>query len=509
MRWEVIKQKEQGRGKMNEWVEKVWKMVVDSNLLSVIGALLVLLLGWFLATIISRAVRDGLLKVFASKKVTNLIPEEQGGHEGVAKLISSIIYYLILLFAVVGCLSVLDLSQAADPIQHFIKELTGYLPNLIGATLLIFIAYLVAKGLKIFSATLMRRFKVDEKTSVKSTDGKTVSATISEVIYWTTFLFFLPAVLSALKIQGITEPLQQMLTKITEYIPHLLSAAAILFFGLFAAKIVKNAVVELLSVAKLDELGNKVGTQKIFGDKGITSLIGIIAYVLVAIPVITAALHALKIDVLTDLVGGFFDKMLDATANLIGAGLLILAAFIIGGLVSGMLSQLLDGFGFNKLIAYLGFSAKEPAEQRITPAAVVGKLAFVAIMLFAAISACEMLDFNGLAEMLQSFTAFGGNIIIAVIVMMIGIFLANLAAESIRGKGTNSEVIGFVIKITVWIFTGAIAIHNLDIGGPIVQTAFTLLLGAVCVALALAFGIGGREFAAGKLQEWNEKLKKR
>ena len=49
----------------------------------------------------------------------------------------------------------------------------------------------------------------------------------------------------------------------------------------------------------------------------------------------------------------------------------------------------------------------------------------------------------------------------------------------------------------------------MEIGGPIVQTAFTLLLGAVCVAIALAFGLGGREFAARKYEEWTQKIEKK
>ena len=56
------------------------------------------------------------------------------------------------------------------------------------------------------------------------------------------------------------------------------------------------------------------------------------------------------------------------------------------------------------------------------------------------------------------------------------------------------------------VFTGAIALSNMEIGSDIVRTAFALLLGAVCVAAALAFGLGGREFAAKKLEEWNKRF---
>ena len=64
------------------------------------------------------------------------------------------------------------------------------------------------------------------------------------------------------------------------------------------------------------------------------------------------------------------------------------------------------------------------------------------------------------------------------------------------------------VRAGVIIFTAAIAIGNLNIGDSIVQIAFTLILGAVCVAAAIAFGVGGREAAAKLLNSWSEKLRK-
>ena len=58
--------------------------------------------------------------------------------------------------------------------------------------------------------------------------------------------------------------------------------------------------------------------------------------------------------------------------------------------------------------------------------------------------------------------------------------------------------------MTILFFAGAVALHTADIGGPIVQTAFTLILGSLAVAAALAFGLGGRDLAAKKLREWSE-----
>ena len=91
-----------------------------------------------------------------------------------------------------------------------------------------------------------------------------------------------------------------------------------------------------------------------------------------------------------------------------------------------------------------------------------------------------------------------------IIVLLIGIWLANFAADAVKGK--CSEVVTIIVRVSVLIFTAAIALQNMNISSSIVQTAFTFLLGAVCVAIALAFGLGGRDFAAQKLNEWNKKF---
>jgi len=95
------------------------------------------------------------------------------------------------------------------------------------------------------------------------------------------------------------------------------------------------------------------------------------------------------------------------------------------------------------------------------------------------------------------------------VVMMIGIYLANLAANALKGRGGSSEFLAAAARVAVLVFTGAIALSTLNLNGRIVEIAFGLLLGAICAATALSFGLGGRDFAAKKLEEWDKKLTKK
>ncbi len=493
---------------MGNFFQDVWKMVIDSNVLVLIKAIVILAAGWLIAIYVSGLVSRLIRASSLEQKLNRCLPE--GSAMPASKLdkyIGRAVYILILLFAILGCLTALDLSQAAAPIQKFFDMITAYAANLIGAAVLIFIAWLCATLAKYLVGTAMKTLSIDQKasSSLDMKEGRPVSATAAEIIYWVVLLFFLPAILRALKIDGITEPIQQMFTKLLDYVPNLIGAGAILFIGLIAAKIVRKTVSGLVVASGLDGLGEKAGVSKMFGNQGLSGMIGIVAYVLIAIPVLISSLNALKIESLSDSVSGLFSKILNTTGDLLGAALLLFIAVMVGHFVAGLVAQLLENFGFNKLLGHLGVK-KDENNVGALPSALVGKIVFIAIILHAAIAVCNILKFPELAALLQTFLVFGGNIVVGLIVLLIGVWLANFAADSLKGK--CNKLVATIVKVCVLIFTGAIAIHNMEIGGPIVQTAFTLLLGAVCVAIALAFGLGGREFAARKYEEWSKQIDK-
>ncbi|MBR5329849.1 MAG: mechanosensitive ion channel, partial [Firmicutes bacterium] len=378
-------------------------------------------------------------------------------------------------------------------------------PNIVGALLLAVIAWIVAEIVKALTKTAMIKSGLHEKIAAQTgaKDPVTAADYTAKTMYYTVFLFFLPAILNTLKIYGITAPLQAMFEKVITYVPNIVAAGAILLVGLWVAGIIRRAVSGLVVISRLDSFGEKMGVSKLFGNGGIAAMVGVVSYVLVAIPVVISSLSALKIDALSESVNGFFNKLLNAAGDIIGAALLIFAAILAGGFVSALVAQFLSALGFDRLMESI---LRKSSENSVAPSAVVGKITFIAIVVLASLSACEILGFNQLAMLIRTFAAFGGNILVSVAVLLIGVWLANVAADALEGKCEKTIVA--IVRVAVIIFTAAIAIGNLNIGDSIVQIAFTLILGAVCVAGAVAFGIGGREAAAKLLNEWSDKLRK-
>lgn len=487
---------------MQEFFEQIWQMILDSRLLSIVGAILLLLIGWLTASILSRKV-SRLIRTLSPKAA--MLPDGTPAPMDQADtLAGKVIYVIVMLFTVLGCFSILRLDAAATPLQEFIGTIAQYVPNIAGAVILAIAAWIIAGIVRVITKAAVLKSRLHERLANQT--GKDPEATAeytAKTMYYTVFLFFLPAILNALKIYGITAPLQSMFEKVITYIPNLAAAAAILLVGLWVAGIIRRAVAGLVVISQIDAFGEKIGVSKLFGNGGIAAMAGVVCYVLVAIPVVISSLTALKIDALSNSVTGFFNKLLNATGDVIGAALIIFAAVLAGSFVSALVTQLVSALGFDRLMSGI---LRKDCSGSVTPSAVAGKLTFVAIIMLAVLSACEIMGFSQLAQLIRTFAAFGGNILLSIAVLLIGIWLANVAADALAGKCGGMMI--SAVRICVIIFTAAIAVGNLNIGDSIVQIAFALILGAVCVAGAIAFGIGGREAAAKLLNDWVEKIRK-
>jgi uncharacterized membrane protein YcfT len=174
----------------------------------------------------------------------------------------------------------------------------------------------------------------------------------------------------------------------------------------------------------------------------------------------------------------------------------------VGRVVAGLISNLLTGVGFNAILARLGLG-KEPAAGERTPSEIVGYLVLVAIMLFATIEATQLLGFSLLAELVSEFTVFAGQIILGLIIFAIGLWLSNLAARTIQAsQAAQAGLLAVAARVSILALAGAMALRQMGLANEIINLAFGLLLGAIAVAAALAFGLGGRDMAGRQLEGW-------
>ena len=122
-------------------------------------------------------------------------------------------------------------------------------------------------------------------------------------------------------------------------------------------------------------------------------------------------------------------------------------------------------------------------------------------MLFASVEAAAQLGFKQVSDIVSTFIRFGGDILLGSAILVIGFWLANVAHDAIhRASGASSRGLARIGRFAILALVIAMGLRAMGIADDIVNLAFGLTLGAVAVAVALSFGLGGRE-AAGKLME--------
>ena len=94
----------------------------------------------------------------------------------------------------------------------------------------------------------------------------------------------------------------------------------------------------------------------------------------------------------------------------------------------------------------------------------------------------------------------------AIIILAIGIFAANMAGSAIENKFPSAKGAALIAKVAIYVVTAFICLNQLGVAIAIVETTFLFIIAALCIAFAVAFGIGGRTFASNMLEKLEKKI---
>ncbi len=475
-------------------------------------ALAVLVVGWLIALVVSALVRRLLRRTELDNQLVSwVVGEEAGTRIEIEKWTARGVYYLIMLFVLVATSQALGFSMITEPLNQMLVEVFTFAPRILSAGLLLLLAWVLASAVRMLVTRLLKAARVDdrlgESSGLENANQLSVAQNIGNALYWLIFLIFLPAALGALGLHGLLAPVRDMTGKIVGFLPNLLSAALILLIGWFAARIVQRVTSNLLAATGIDSAGERAGLGTAFGGRSLSGLSGLVVYTFILILATTAALEALKFEAISRPASEMLTTILEAVPAIFTAGLVLLVAYLVGRFLAGLVTELLTGIGFNAILARLGLGG-EPAEGQRTPAQWIGYLTLVALLLFAAIEAAGLLGFHGLAGLLVQLTTFIGHVILGVVIFGIGLFLANLSAGILRERGgSQGGLLSIAVRGAILTLAAAMALRQMGLASDIINLAFGLLLGAVAIAVAIAFGLGSREIAAREVERWLKSLR--
>jgi small-conductance mechanosensitive channel len=200
--------------------------------------------------------------------------------------------------------------------------------------------------------------------------------------------------------------------------------------------------------------------------------------------------------------GGLFQPLQDALSlflsyipQLIGAIIILLVGYIIARVLMSVVARLLQGIGFDRWMERGGIKQFfDRAETRETPATVLGKLVFWFVFIIALTMAADALGIPQVSAVLAQLIAYIPNIIAAILILILAALLANFLAGIVRGA-TGSEMLSSIARYAIIVYAVLAALTQLGIAVQLTANTFLIVLGAVALAGAIAFGIGGREVA--------------
>ncbi len=501
-----------------------------------VTAIAILVVGWIVAWIISGIVGKLFKKTNIDNKIAGWVTgsQEQGQNLPVEKWISSLVFWIIMIFVLIAFFDKLNLTAVSQPLNAFLTEITSFLPNIAAALIWLGIAWLVATIAKLGVSRGLKTFGLDDRLNQQVGDGQTesqvdISDTIANAIYWLIFLLFLPIILEALQLQVALQPVQNMIDQILQALPRILKAVILGAVGWLLATVVKKVVTNLLAATGVDQMGNRLGMSRTSGGQNLSAIIGTVVYVLILIPVAIAALSALDIAAITLPAVAMLNNILTFVPKIFAAVVVLIIAYFVGQFVKDLITNLLTSIGFNNLFHWLGLSSApssspsgDPNASVIqgqsgtpgaesttrTPSEIAGIVAFVGIILFATVSATQIMQLEALSNIVNVVIYIAGRVLYGLVVLAIGLYLANLAYNLITSSGNSqAKLLGQLARIGIIVLVSAMALQQMGIATSIVNLAFGLFMGAMAVAIALAFGLGGRDIASSQIQEWLEQFK--
>lgn len=395
-------------------------------------------------------------------------------------------------------------------INELFNKIYSALPGLLGAALLLVIALLMAFLAKKLTTKGLDKVEFDSKLQkwgmAKNDEESSIFIeTIGSLVYFVTILLFTPFIFTGLNLSGVADPVIIMLNKFWDFIPNLLVSVMIIIIGSYLCKFIKKLSRNLFEGIDVDRWYRKLigqqETAEFVTETRLADVLSSIIYVLIYIPIITVALQILGVSTISDPIVSVLNQIVSVIPNVLAAVVLVIIGNFIAKLVADLIESMLKTSGIDKYSQYLNFKG----ETSILISNVSAQIIQAVLMIFFLVEAISVLQLDVLNSIGNSIIAYLPAVVSSVIILAVGIIGGNVLATFLA-KVSGSKLFGEFIRYGVIIFAVFMTLDQLKFAQTIVSTSFTMLLGAFAVAFALAFGLGGRDFAAKQLEKADRAL---
>jgi small-conductance mechanosensitive channel len=187
--------------------------------------------------------------------------------------------------------------------------------------------------------------------------------------------------------------------------------------------------------------------------------------------------------------------------QLIGALVILIVGYIIAKVLQAIVGRVLQAVGFDSWMERGGIKQFfDRAQTNQTPHSILGLLVFWFVFIIAITMAADALGIPQVSAVLGQLIAYIPSVIAAILILILAALLANFLAGIVRGA-TGSDMLSSIARYAIIVYAAFAALTQLGIAVQLTANTFLIVLGAVALAAALAFGIGGREVARDILEK--------
>jgi phage-related holin len=412
------------------------------------------------------------------------------------------------MLAVLALIFGLNYNYWRVSVMDQISQHLGFLPSwAVGpviALVTIVIGYFISKIAAALVAGGINRTGLGRKAK---TTGGNIGKSLSKAVFWVLWLIFILMGLSQFPLlSNQLGFLNGMMENIFSYIPQLAIGGFVLAVGILLSRVVKEALTSTLEAAQVDNLVSRFG---ITGDAedgvpstSIAKSSGVLAAAVVTIIAATTAIGIWDIPGISGPVSELLNTILSYIPRIIGAAIILGIFIFIGRFVSNLAKSTLPALGVDKSLSTV--ASLDGDTPSFVPSNVIANVSFIGIALMGLTAAMKALGIAELTNVFNTLLEVGGRIVLGAVIIGAGLFIANFIAKIVTQ--TAGDLAGKIVKYaSILIFT-FMGLRSMELGEEIVDTAFSYGLGAAAFAAgvggALAFGLGGREWAGRKLKEW-------
>jgi hypothetical protein len=218
-----------------------------------------------------------------------------------------------------------------------------------------------------------------------------------------------------------------------------------------------------------------------------------------------------QLDVFVASFTAFWTQLAGFVPQLLAALVLLFLGWLFANLVRTGVMKLLDMLKFDSLAEKTGIEAfLKQGNLDISLSRLLGKLTYWIIIFVVIVTVANSLGLHMVAELFNKIVLYIPNVIVAILVLVFGVLVARFINRMVFAYLNNIGVQGALTISTlseygVIIFVVFVALEQLAIGTNLLTAAFQIGFGAIGLAFALAFGLGGREWAAGVIKKLTEK----